>query len=76
MYKELLSQIKEGVCENLQHGVVREEICRPLEQSIWFSEYGEKLTLNLDDFDWEVSLDLKWHGKVTFTARPLIPVLL
>ena len=68
MYKELLSEIKEGVRQNLQHGVVREEIFRHLEQSIWFSEDGEKLTLNLDDFDWEVSLDLKWHGKVTVTA--------
>lgn len=68
MNKELLSGIKENVCENLQHGVVRSELLRCLEESNHFSEDGEQLTLNLDDFDWEVSLDLKWHGKVTVTA--------
>ena len=68
MNKELLSNIKENICENLQHDVVRNELLRCLEESIRFSEDGEKLTLDLDDFDWEVSLDLKWHGKVTVTA--------
>tara|TARA_Y100001933_G_C18720797_1_gene447341 strand:- start:400 stop:606 length:207 start_codon:yes stop_codon:yes gene_type:complete len=68
MNKKLLSTIREDVCENLQHGVVRHELLRYLTETIFFSEDGEKLTLNLDDFDWEVSLDLKWHGKVTVTA--------
>ena len=64
----MLSEIKENVCESLQHDLVQAELRRCLDESIRFSEDGEKLTLNLDDFDWEVSLDLKWHRKVTVTA--------
>ena len=68
MNKELLTSIEEGICEVLAHQCVKDELRLYLDDNIWCSDDGQEMELLPSDFDWEVSLKLKWTGNVEITA--------
>lgn len=68
MNKEVLASIKEDIRELLQHQCVNDELRLYLADTIWCSEDGQPMELLPSDFDWEVSLKLKWTGNVKITA--------